>query len=99
MVEVKVTQEEGTDTLEIQITGQGHTLMVGLRNELFKDENVITAGYAIKHPLSPNPKLYIKTNGKETARDALKKAAISLISQLDEFKEKFSKAFEVVIKD
>ncbi|MHA1143257.1 MAG: RpoL/Rpb11 RNA polymerase subunit family protein [Candidatus Helarchaeota archaeon] len=93
-MDVKIITEEGNDILEVQVFGEGHTLMVGLREELFKDENVVTAGYSIEHPLSPNPKLYVKTNGKESAREALKKACESLLSQLDDFEDKFKKAHE-----
>ncbi|MHC1590631.1 MAG: RpoL/Rpb11 RNA polymerase subunit family protein [Candidatus Helarchaeales archaeon] len=91
---VKIITEEGNDTIEVQVFGEGHSLMVGLRHELFKDENVVAAGYSIQHPLSPNPKIYVKTNGKISAREALKKACKSLLAQLDEFEEKFKEAFE-----
>ena len=85
---------EDDDTLEFQITGEGHTLMVALRNELFKMENVLTAGYSIEHPLSPNPKLYIKTNGKVSPRKVLKNACDIVLSQLNDFETNFQKAIK-----
>ena len=93
----KLTKDEEIkekNILEIKIHGEGHTLCVPLRSILFEDEDVVFAGYRIKHPLIPEPTLYIKTNGKKTPIDALKDAIKKLIERSDEFISKFAEQLE-----
>ncbi|MHA1377250.1 MAG: RpoL/Rpb11 RNA polymerase subunit family protein [Candidatus Helarchaeota archaeon] len=85
-----LSRNEEENSIEIKIRGEGHTLCVPLRTILFEDEDVEFAGYRIKHPLMPEPTIYIKTNGKKTPIDALKKAIRILIEKSDEFITKFS---------
>ncbi|MHA1299171.1 MAG: RpoL/Rpb11 RNA polymerase subunit family protein [Candidatus Helarchaeota archaeon] len=89
-----LTRDDEEHKLEIKIRGEGHTLCVPLRTILFEDEDVEFAGYRIKHPLMPEPTLYIKTNGKKTPIEALKVAIKKLITRSDEFITKFSEELE-----
>lgn len=69
--------------LEIEITGETHTLCNALRKTLMEDEEVEAAAYKVEHPIIGEPKLYIKA---KNPREALKKAAETLKSRCDEFK-------------
>ncbi|NYB51727.1 MAG: DNA-directed RNA polymerase subunit L [Methanobacteriaceae archaeon] len=70
--------------LEIEITGETHTLCNALRKTLMEDEDVESAAYVIEHPIIGEPKLYIKA---KNPKKSLKKAAETLKSRCDEFKE------------
>ena len=87
-VEVLAKSEE-ENSIELRIVGEGHTLCVPLRSILFEDKDVEFAGYRIKHPLMPEPILYIKTNKNKTPIEALKDAIKKLIERSDEFSTKF----------
>jgi DNA-directed RNA polymerase subunit L len=70
--------------LEIEITGETHTLCNALRKALMEDNDVEAAAYVIEHPIIGEPKLYIKA---KNPKKSLKKAAETLKSRCDEFKE------------
>lgn len=89
-----VSKSEQEDTLELRIHGEGHSLCVPLRTILFEDKDVEFAGYRIKHPLMPEPVIFIKTNGNKTAIVALKDAIKKLIERSDEFSTKFLEELE-----
>ena len=76
---IKDTKNE----LEIEITGETHTLCNALRKALMEDKNVESAAYVIDHPIVGEPNLYIK--GKNP-RKSLEKAAKTLQKRSDEFK-------------
>ncbi|MHC1567293.1 MAG: DNA-directed RNA polymerase subunit L [Candidatus Syntropharchaeia archaeon] len=85
--------EHTENELRMEIKGEDHTLLNVLKSELLEDEDVAVAMYHIKFPGMSHPVLYIRTkNGKPM--DALKKALSRLISQCEEFKEKFSQKAE-----
>lgn len=69
--------------LEIEITGETHTLCNALRKALMEDEDVEAAAYVIEHPIIGEPKLQIKA---KNPKKALKAAAESVKSKCDEFK-------------
>ena len=70
--------------LEIEITGETHTLCNALRKTLMEDKDVEAAAYVIEHPIIGEPKLYIKA---KNPKKSLKKAAETLQSRCGEFKE------------
>ncbi|MBI5679556.1 MAG: DNA-directed RNA polymerase subunit L [Methanobacterium sp.] len=76
---IKDTKNE----LEIEITGETHTLCNALRRTLMEDKDVVSAAYLIDHPIVGEPKLYIKA---KNPRKSLKKAAETLKKQCNEFK-------------
>ncbi len=76
---IKDTKNE----LEIEITGETHSLCNALRKALMEDKNVESAAYVIAHPIVGEPNLYIK--GKNP-RKSLEKAAKTLQKRSDEFK-------------
>jgi len=76
---IKDTKNE----LEIEITGETHTLCNTLRKTLMADKEVESAAYSIDHPIIGEPVLYIKA---KNPRKSLKKAAETIKKQCDEFK-------------
>jgi len=76
---IKDTKNE----LEIEITGESHTLCNALRKTLMEDKDVESAAYVVEHPIIGEPKLYLKA---KNPRKSLKKAAETLKSRCDEFK-------------
>lgn len=76
---IKDTKNE----LEIEITGETHTLCNALRKALMDDKNVESAAYSIDHPIIGEPVLYIKA---KNPKKSLKKAAETIKKQCDEFK-------------
>lgn len=85
-----LTKNDKENLIEIKIRGEGHSLCVPLRTILFEDKDVEFAGYRIKHPLMPEPTLYVKTNGKKSPIQALKDAIKILVEKSDEFITIFS---------
>jgi DNA-directed RNA polymerase subunit L len=69
--------------LEIEITGETHTLCNALRKTLMEDKDVEAAAYVVEHPIIGEPKLYVSA---KNPRKSLKKAAETLQSRCDEFK-------------
>lgn len=70
--------------LEIEITGETHTLCNALRRALMEDKDVEAAAYVIEHPIIGEPKLYVRA---KNPKKSLKNAAETLKSRCDEFKE------------
>jgi len=77
---IKDTKKE----LEIEITGESHSLCNALRKTLMEDKDVEAAAYVVEHPIIGEPSLYIKA---KNPRKSLKKAAETLKSRCDEFKD------------
>src|SRR5690606_2937486 len=66
-----------------EITGESHTLCNALRKTLMEDKDVESAAYVVEHPIIGEPILYLKA---KNPRKSLKKAAETLKSRCDEFK-------------
>ena len=77
---IKDTKNE----LEIEITGESHTLCNALRKTLMEDKDVESAAYVMEHPIIGEPKLYIKA---KNPKKSLKKAAENIQSRCDEIKK------------
>lgn len=80
---MKIIKDEKKE-LEIEITGESHSLCNALRTVLMEDKNVESAAYAIDHPIIGQPRLYIKA---KNPRQSLKKAAKTLQKRCGEFKK------------
>ncbi|MHA1232244.1 MAG: DNA-directed RNA polymerase subunit L [Candidatus Helarchaeota archaeon] len=96
-MELKIIKED-KDAIEIQILGEGHTLCTNLKQILFEDPSILFAGYMIKHPLMAEPRLYVKTNGSKTPKQAIIDACKSLIKRCNEFKEQLDVAISEMDK-
>jgi DNA-directed RNA polymerase subunit L len=80
---IKDTKNE----LEIEITGESHTLCNALRKTLMEDKDVEAAAYIMEHPIIGEPKLYIRA---KNPKKSLEKAAKTIKSRCDEFKKGIS---------
>jgi DNA-directed RNA polymerase subunit L len=76
--------------LELEVLGEGETLLHSLREKLLEDKKVSMATYILGHPELENPKLYIKVS-KGKPEDALKRALKALIKEYEQFGELVSK--------
>jgi len=63
--------EEKNNKLVFEIKGEGHTLSNALRKELWNDEHVKAAAYAIEHPLIEIPKFILETDGADPKKTLL----------------------------
>ena len=82
-------KKSGTDTLNVEIVGDEHTLSNLLREELWNDSAVTFAAYEKKHPYLGNPVLIVK------AKDPMKslKGAVKRCSDnVSAFEKLFVKA-------
>ena len=86
--------DETKKRIEFEIEGENHTLCNILREVLWEDSHVKTAVYRMGHPLVKLPRMLVETDGSETPREALVKAAKSVLK----LNESFSKAFEKAVK-
>lgn len=80
---IKDTKNE----LEIEITGESHTLCNTLRKTLMEDKDVESAAYIMEHPIIGEPKLYLKA---KNPRKSLKKAAKTIKSRCNEIKKQIN---------
>ena len=83
--------EESKEKLKLEVAGETHTLLNTIRKELWNDEHIKVAGYNIAHPLTAQPILIVETDGKETARKALKDAVKRLDKYSSDLQAKFKK--------
>jgi len=65
-MEIKVVKSE-KDYLEVDVSGEDHTLGNILRKELWNVKGVKEAGYIIKHPLVASMRISVRTEGKPKA--------------------------------
>jgi DNA-directed RNA polymerase subunit L len=82
-IDMKIIKDTKNE-LEIQITGESHTLCNALRKTLMEDKDVESAAYVVEHPIIGEPKLYLKA---KNPRKSLEKAAETLKSRCDELKD------------
>ncbi len=89
-MEIEVRQHE-KNKMEIVLVGEGHTFANLLRTMLKKDDHVTYAAYKVGHPLldKERPVLFIETDGKESPKDALVKAAQKIKEQVNELGGEF----------
>ena len=80
---IKDTKKE----LEIEITGETHSLCNTIRKTLMEDEDVEAAAYVVEHPIIGEPKLYVKA---KNPKKSLKTAAEIVKSRCDELKDLIS---------
>lgn len=90
-MELKFLKDD-KDVAEIEVVGEGHTLVNAIKDELCEDDKVQSAAYMVKHPLTSNPILIIRTKSGRTPKAALKNAAARLEKKTTEFEGKFKKA-------
>jgi DNA-directed RNA polymerase subunit L len=75
--------------LELEVGGEGHTLLNLLQSSLLKASNVKMAGYSKPHPLMNRSFLYVSLKRGKNFDKALIKAANDAKKELADFMKKF----------
>ena len=88
-MELKVLTEQ-KDTIELEVNGDTHTFSNLLRKELWENNEVATASYQLKHPLSTSPVFTIKAKSGKP-RKHLQEALTSLKKKTKELKDLIKK--------
>lgn len=90
-MKVNVVKQEGS-YMEMEFSGEGHTLLNLLQESLLEEEDVEMAGYSKPHPLMDRSKLFIRLRKGEEHLDAVKRAVERADGKLNEFLEMFEKS-------
>ena len=93
-MKINIVKQEG-GYMEMEFSGEGHTLLNLLQESLLEDGNVEMAGYSKPHPLMDRSKLFIRLKRGKRHLDAVKKAVERADGKLDEFLEEFEKSLAV----
>ena len=87
-MKLKVVGVEG-GRLEMQLSGEDHTLLNLLQSSLLADEDVRMAGYTKPHPLMDRSVLYVSMKGGKDHIEALLRSAEDAKRKIEEFLGKF----------
>jgi DNA-directed RNA polymerase subunit L len=91
-MQLELLKKEGDSRL-ILVVGEDHTLTNLLRVELNEDVSVRAASCTVDHPLTGNPKFFIRTEGKTPER-VLVNAAERIVGKLEEVKKQLQRALK-----
>ena len=87
-MKLNIVNEED-DRLEMEVGGEGHTLLNLLQSFLLSNKDVEMAGYSKPHPLMDRSVLYVHTKKRKDQRKVLLKSAENAKKKVDEFLTKF----------
>ena len=90
-MKINITKRE-KGYIEMEFSGEGHTLLNLLQSSLLEDAKVELAGYSKPHPLMDRSKLFITLKRGDRVLEALKKAASNADGRLDDFLDGFEKS-------
>ena len=88
--------EKTSDSILLEIHGERHGFANLLRVALLKHKNTLDAAYFIKHPDLDPPRIFLRTNGKQSPIKILKLTLDELASGLKELRESFQKSIEQI---
>jgi DNA-directed RNA polymerase subunit L len=86
--------EKSKNKIIIEVRNENHTLCNALKDELYNDDAVKSAGYFIKHPVLGIPTMVVETKQGTDVVDAIVEAG----KRLKKTNAKFLKEFEKEIK-
>ncbi|MBN1133642.1 MAG: DNA-directed RNA polymerase subunit L [Methanosarcinaceae archaeon] len=92
-MELKILDKTDNE-MHLEIKGESHTLLNMLKSILLEDKRVHTASYDMKHVTISEPVLFVMTDGTDPIT-VVKDAALTLVSQCDEFIQVFSRAVDI----
>jgi DNA-directed RNA polymerase subunit L len=92
-MKINITKQENM-IIEMDFSGEGHTLLNLIQSSLLEDSNVEMAGYTKPHPLMDRSKLFIQLKKKENPLEVIKRASMKANGKLDEFLEVFNKSVQ-----
>lgn len=87
-MEIEVLEQSKTK-LKFRITGEDHTILNPLKEELWHDKNVKIAAYKIAHPLVGIPEMTVEVAPGNDAKKAIAEAVKRLNKKLDKLKDEF----------
>lgn len=90
-MKINIVKQED-NYMEMEFSGEGHTLLNLLQESLLEDKNVEMAGYSKPHPLMDRSKLIIRLKRGERHLDTIRKAVAKADGKLDEFLDEFEKS-------
>jgi len=82
-----VSEEDGK--LELEVGGEGHTLLNLLQSHILNNKSVGMAGYAKPHPLMDRSVFYLSLSRGKNFNRALLRGARDSKKQVEEFLAKF----------
>jgi len=80
-MKVEIIKAEKNE-IEFKIIGERHTVPGLLKHYLVRDPHVVFASYLLEHPVVGYPRMIVKTDGKEDAKTAIKKAIEAIEADL-----------------
>jgi len=92
-MELELVKKENGSLL-VKIVGETHTLCNLLREELNKDENVVSAAYTIEHPSTESPKFHAKIKKGKSPERTLSNAADRIVEQLEDLRKQLQKVLK-----
>lgn len=87
-----VSEEDGR--MEMEVGGEGHTLLNLLQSSLLADRYVRMAGYSKPHPLMDRSVLYVYMEGRGDSKKALLRSAGDAKDKVNEFLTQFNSEIE-----
>lgn len=90
-MKINIVKQEGK-YMEMEFSGEGHTLLNLLQDSLLEDKNVEMAGYSKPHPLMDRSNLFIRLRRGERHLDTIKKAVANADGKLEKFLADFEKS-------
>jgi len=92
-MQLKIIKRD-SNSLIMEVDGEGHTLCNLLESVLLEDEDVEFASYSISHPLVAKPVITVRTKGNKSPEDALREAVRKILERGRMLREEFEKAFK-----
>ncbi len=88
--------EKTSDSILFEIHGERHGFANLLRLALLKHKNTLDAAYFIKHPDLDPPRVFLKTDGKQSAMKVLRSTIKQLASDITSLRDSFQKSLEQI---
>ena len=90
-MKINITKRE-KGLIELDLSGESHTLLNLVQASLIENKNVEMAGYSKPHPLMDRSRLFIKLKRGDDVLGVIKKATENADGKLDEFLGQFEKS-------
>jgi DNA-directed RNA polymerase subunit L len=92
-LKINIAKREG-EYMEMEFSGEGHTLLNLLQSSLLEDPEVEMAGYSKPHPLMDRSKMFIKLREGDKHLEAVRRAVAAAGGKLDAFLAEFEASLQ-----
>lgn len=92
-MKINIAKSEG-EYMEMEFSGEGHTLLNLLQSSLLEDPEVEMAGYSKPHPLMDRSKMFIKLREGDKHLEAVRRAVAAAGGKLDAFLAEFEASLQ-----